>query len=175
MRAALVKPPNLVVSFPGDPAPLAATGYPCEFKNSWRVFTSLPSDPEVRFALKTCTAALVTESVVVPSSTALTLASVAASTLKETSTSRIAWTCEVESPEAAAAEGVEATVVVVVVVVVVGVVGVVGVDVTVELDELGLDELGLDEPEGAEPPLPPAEQSVEDGVMVTVTAVPVGA
>lgn len=170
MRAALVRPPNLVVSLPGDPAPLAATGYPCEFKNSWRVFTSLPSDPKVRSALKTCTAALVTEPVVVPSSTAFTLASVAASTLKETSTSRIAWTCEVESPEAAAAEGVEATVVVVVVVV--------GVDVTVELDELELDELellGLDEPEGAEPPLPPAEQSVEDGVIVTVTAVPVGA
>src|ERR1035437_4418576 len=111
MSAARVAEPKRVVSFPGDPAPLVATVYPCAFRYSWSAFTSLPREPTVRFVLNAATAALVTEPVVVPPSEARTLAIVEASALNDASTSRIACICGAERPEeefaeAALADGV---------------------------------------------------------------------
>jgi len=112
----------------------------------------------VRFDLKACTAALVTEPVAVPSSEAFTSAIVAASASKDARTSRIDWICEDERPEAciagvagvAGAEGVA------------GVAGVAGVVI---------------EPPPPPPPPPPwpalavLEQRVALGVTVTVRSV----
>ena len=117
--------------------------------------------------MNTATAELVTEPVaVVPSSAALTLAIVAASTSNDARTSRIDCICETERPEAGIA----------------GVAGTAGVadtaGVVVEAGTAGIagvaDTVAEPPPPLLVEPLPPLlveEQSVEDGVMVTVTLV----
>ena len=126
----------------------------------------------MRLALNACTAELVTEPVLVPSSAAFTLAIVAASTLNDASTSRIDWTCEAERPDAFAVV-VVVVVVVTADVVTAGAVVTAGVLVTAaeppppppdEVDAAGVDA-------GALPPLPVEEHRVDDGVIVTVTFV----
>src|SRR3989338_8929972 len=51
-RAARVSPPNLVVSFPGEPAPLAETAKPWLLRYSCSAFTSSPVEPVCRSRLK---------------------------------------------------------------------------------------------------------------------------
>ena len=121
-----------------------------------------------------CTAALVTEPVLVPRSAAFTLAIVAASTSNEVSTSRIDCTCEDESPEACVA-GVAGVAGTAGVVAVAGVAGVAGVAAGAADDpDEPPDDPDDDDPLLVLPPvvLPPAEeQSVADGVMTMVAAV----
>ena len=51
-KAALVAGPNLVISNPGDPAPVMATLNPLEFRNCCKALTSSPIEPRVRLRLK---------------------------------------------------------------------------------------------------------------------------
>jgi len=178
MSAAFVAGPNFVVSFPGEPAPFAVTGYPCAFRYCWSAFTSFPREPSCKFVLKTCTAALVTEPVVTPFRVACTFAIVASSAPKEVRSERIAFICKSERPEAGG----------VVVVVIVGVEETVGVVVAVG-EVVVADATGgvmAIEPPPPPPPPPPeelelplllpwlpvvgsAQRTVADGVTVTVT------
>src|SRR3989344_4420501 len=50
--AARVREPNLVVSSPAEPGPLSVTGYPCEFRNCCKLFTSSPVVPSCRSRVK---------------------------------------------------------------------------------------------------------------------------
>ena len=127
--------------------------------------------------MNTCTAALVTEPVLVPRSAARTLAIVAASTSNEESTSRIDWTCEDESPDALAVGAATTGVTTGAVGVAVGasdVTDAAGVVDVVELPPPLLELLELLELAGVTtfselPPPPPEQMSDEDAVMVKVT------
>jgi len=101
MSAALVAPPNFVVSLPGEPAPLSATRYPLALSHCCSALTSAPVMPNSRLRAK---AAVTVPVVAWPLSAALTLSMVAWSAPKEERSERIASTCVEESPEA----GVEA-------------------------------------------------------------------
>src|SRR3989344_7615785 len=46
--AARVRPPNIIVSFPGEPGPLSATIKPFAFKNCWSARASSPVEPTSR-------------------------------------------------------------------------------------------------------------------------------
>src|SRR3989344_1796890 len=46
--AARVSPPNIVVSFPGEPGPLAATWKPLALSHTCSAFTSFPVEADVR-------------------------------------------------------------------------------------------------------------------------------
>jgi hypothetical protein len=116
--------------------------------------------------LNACTAELVTDPTVVPSSDTFTDAIVAASALNDARTSRIDWICEADRPEADTAGVVVTAGVTEVVTAGVVVAGVVtGVVVTAGVVGLLLIVVLLP------PPLSVEEQSVVEGVIVTVTAV----
>ena len=51
-KAAFVAVPNLVVSFPRDPAPVEVTGNPCVFRYICRAFASEPVEPNCMSRLK---------------------------------------------------------------------------------------------------------------------------
>jgi len=125
----------------------------------------------VRFALNIRTAVLVTEPVpAVPSREAFTFAIVAASASNDASTSSIDWICEDESPEAFVATTGATEVVVAGTAVVAAVVAVVAA--AAELLPEDEDEVVvtlLDD--GLLPPVVAVEQSVAEGVIVTVTPV----
>lgn len=166
ISAAFVARPNVVVSFPAEPGPLAATVKPCAFRYFCNARTSLPTEPTVKLRVKVVLT--LDELALVPVKAACTFAIVALSAPNDSSRARIEVICELDNPEDEVAGAV--VVVVGAVVVVVGVVVTLEPTLPLELEEEPPDEVT---------PLPPdedgapAEQSELDGVIVTVrSAVP---
>ena len=154
MSAALVAPPNFVVSLPGEPYPLSATRYPLALSHCCSALTSAPVMPSSRLR----TNAAVTVPVVAwPLRADLTLSIVAWSAPKDESSERIASTWVVESPDE---EGVDAG-------------GVEGAGMTGEAEPPPPPPLPTS-PTGPPPPLDvllvSLVQAVLEGVTVTVFA-----